>query len=189
VAARDKIYLFTTGSLAEGGSETFSQTLPGFEDEEFVKQMAFHPTEQSILVTTSTQRLFEVTSNSAALISSKCRSAIYNEAGSFTIALLNEDNEEQDHLFIFKGDQLVSSIKLDFAETVTRNEFRAYSISEYHKGTVLILGSFFPCDDDKDAFIGKPIIFSITSDLTADTTLDHLKSSNSIQYYFDSECA
>ncbi len=62
-------------------------------------------------------------------------------------------------------------------------------MTDFENGTALVMAAFFPSDDDKEAMIGKPIIFCITADLNPDSNIDQLKSSNSIHYFFDTESA
>lgn len=68
-----------------------------------------------------------------------------------------------------------------------RNYYRTLYISEFQNGTYFVFSTFFESDSQKAENIGMPIIFAITQDLTPEVTMDQLKQSETIHYFYNTD--
>ena len=153
-------------------------------DADFIRQLVTDPAKDKVLITTSSQNVFEFTGRHSVKLPGKYRSAIYS--GDCIIAL---PAEKDHHIEIFKDGNAINRITLDFPDEVKRNYYRAYSMTEYENGTAFIYTAFFTCDGDRDDNIGTPLIFVVNEDLAKpNLTIEALKSrTNAIQYFFETD--
>jgi len=117
-----------------------------------------------------------------------CTSAVYNESEDFILASMHDGSDLIQGISVLVPGQadgdIVTHIKLDFSETVRRNEFQIYSISESHNGLYFLYGAFFSDEDNKEDLIGSPIVFVISQKIDSATTIEGLKAQKAIRYLY-----